>query len=346
MKAPRFASAFLLLLTLIFLTPGWSLAADIVDMAGRNVTIPDRSTKIFCASPPTLYLLYALDFTLAAGLNFPFTDQEKVHLRPEFVNLPVIGGWFGQGRTPNLESVMASKPDFILAWYWQQTATNDVIEKTASTLGVPLVYVRLDTLEHYAEAFEFLGRILHREERGKALADASRRILQDVAPVVAAIPESEKVSVYYAQGPDGLKTECDTSVHAELINLAGGRNIRSCEAQDSFGMETVSVEEVILGNPEVILAKERTFSKTAGTSPVWSHVRAVRDGRIIDIPAYPFNWFDRPPSFMRILGLCWLTNQLHPDRFPRDMVAQTRDFYRLFLDVELDDDQARKVLGR
>jgi iron complex transport system substrate-binding protein len=204
----------------------------------------------------------------------------------------------------------------------------------------------LDTLEHYVEAFEFLGRILHREKRGKALADASRRILDDVAPVVAAIPESERIPVYYAQGPDGLKTECDTSVHANLINLSGGRNIRSCEARDSFGMETVSVEEVILGDPAVILAKERAFTETARTSPVWSHVRAVRDGRVVDIPAYPFNWFDRPPSFMRILGLCWLTNLLHPDRFPRDMVAQTRDFYHLFLDVELDEAQALKVLGR
>jgi len=346
MNARRSAGASLLLLALLLLAPGWSRAADIVDMTGRSVTIPDRSTKIFCASPPTLYLLYALDSTLAAGLNFPFTEKEKVHLRPDFVNLPVLGGWFGQGRTPNLESVMAAKPDFILAWYWHQTAANDVIEKTAQTLGVPLVYVRLDTLEQYVKAFEFLGRILHREERGKALADASRRILADVAPVVAAIPESEKVSVYYAQGPDGLKTECDTSVHAELINLAGGRNIRSCAARDSFGMEAVSIEEVVFGNPEVILAKERRFSELARTNPVWSHVRAVRDGKVMDIPAYPFNWFDRPPSFMRILGLCWLTNLLYPDRFPRDMVAQTRDFYRLFLDVELDENQALTVLGR
>lgn len=346
MTTPRRTGAGLALLALLLLLPGWSRAADIVDMAGRGVTIPDRCTKVFCSSPPALYLLYALDSNLAAGLNFPFTEQEKVHLRPEFVNLPVLGGWFGQGRTPNLESVMAAKPDFILAWYSQKSAANDAVEKTAGTLGLPVVYVRLDTLDNYVESFEFLGRILHREERGKALADASRRILGDVAPVVASIPESDRVPVYYAQGPDGLKTECDTSVHAELIGLAGGRNIRSCQARDSFGMESVGVEEVILGDPAVILAKERAFSTEARRSPVWSHVRAVRDGRVVDIPGAPFNWFDRPPSFMRILGLCWLTNVLHPDLFPRDMVAETRDFYRLFLGVELDDVQALQVLGK
>jgi iron complex transport system substrate-binding protein len=49
---------------------------------------------------------------------------------------------------------------------------------------------------------------------------------------------------------------------------------------------------------------------------------------------------------MRILGLCWLTNQLYPDRYPKDMVTETRNFYRLFLDVNLSEAQAREVLGQ
>ena len=334
----------LVFLAVLLLFPGFSRAADIVDMVGRTVRIPDKPTKIFCASPPALYLLYAVDASLAAGLNFPFTEQEKIHLRSDFTNLPVLGGWFGQGRTPNLESVLAAKPDFILAWYWHQSAANDVVEETAKTLGLPLVYVRLDTLDHYIEAFQFLGRILDQEKRGNTLATAAWRILADVAPVVESIPDDEKVWVYYAQGPDGLKTECDTSVHAELINFAGGRNIRSCPAKNSFGMESVSIEDVILGAPEVILAKERIFYDTVARSPAWSHVRAVCEQKVILIPDMPFNWFDRPPSFMRILGLCWLTNTLYPDRFPRDMIKEVREFYHLFLEVDLDKDQARQIL--
>jgi len=319
-------------------------AMDITDMNGRSVTIPDASTKVFCASPPALYLLYALDPSLAAGLNFPFTGQETTYLRPEFLNLPVLGGWFGQGQTPNLESVMAAKPDFILAWSWRTSAINDVIEKTARTINLPVVYVRLDTMEDYAQAFEFVGRILHREARGQALAQATRRMVAEVDPMVAAIPREKRVPVYYAQGLDGLKTECDTSVHAELINLAGGRNVRSCAARDVYGMESVGIEEVLGADPDVILAKEKAFAQTAPANPVWKQLRAVRDGRIVTIPEKPFNWFDRPPSFMRILGLCWLTNKLYPERYPKDMIAETKAFYRLFLNVDLDDAQAREVL--
>jgi len=45
------------------------------------------------------------------------------------------------------------------------------------------------------------------------------------------------VSVYYAEGTDGLATERETSVHAELIGLAGGRNVHKGEALDHMGMQ-------------------------------------------------------------------------------------------------------------
>ena len=110
-------------------------------------------------------------------------------------------------------------------------------------------------------------------------------------------------------------------------------------------MEPVTLEEVLLSEPEVILAKEEAFFRSVRGNPAWSQIRAVRDGRVLLIPSSPFNWFDRPPSFMRILGLCWLTKKLHPGRYSKDLVAETKSFYRLFLGVELDDDAARAVIG-
>lgn len=321
-------------------------AVEITDMVGRKVTLPDKELKAFCASPPALYLLYALDPSLVAGLNFPLNEREKKYVRPEFAQLPVLGGWFGQGRTPNLETLLVVKPDFILAWHYAyRSASNEIIEEMGKTLNIPVVYVQLESLRQYADAFEFLGQALGRAERGAALARETRRMLDEVEPIAAAVPKDEQISVYYAQGLDGLKTDCDTSVHAELINLAGGRNIRSCQSKSGFGMEPVSLEEVLLGAPEVILAKEEAFFNSVQKNPAWSEVRAVREGRVVLIPSTPFNWFDRPPSFMRILGLCWLANELYPDRYPKDMITETKAFYRLFLDVELDDEAARAVLG-
>lgn len=66
-----------------------------------------------------------------------------------------------------------------------------------------VVYVRLDSLEDYAQAFEFLGRILPRGAR-PGPGPGRLAMVAEVESVVAAIPKKERVSVYYAQGMDAI----------------------------------------------------------------------------------------------------------------------------------------------
>ncbi len=214
----------------------------------------------------------------------------------------------------------------------------------AATLHLPVVYVKLDSLEQYADAFLFLGYLLNLEERGRQLADYTRAALADVRPVLDQITEEEKVSVYYAEGPDGLKTECDRSTHAELINLAGGRNIYRCQEKNAYGMQSISIEQVMAASPQVILAKDRMYFDSVYGDSRWQDIQAVQNKRVYLIPTAPFNWFDRPPSFMRILGLKWLTHVLYPERYPKDIAAEARIFYRLFLGLDLNETEIRKVM--
>ena len=72
----RFVSTLTLALMLL-LAPLNAQTREIVDMSGRTVTIPDTVTKVAAVSPPGTYLLYAIDPTLLAGLNFPLWDSEK-----------------------------------------------------------------------------------------------------------------------------------------------------------------------------------------------------------------------------------------------------------------------------
>lgn len=319
---------------------------EIVDMAGRTVTVPDHITKVYGASPPATYLLYAVNPNLLAGLNFPFNPAERQYLNSSVESLPVLGGWFGQGRTPNQEAILKVKPDVMVVWMWQQMATNEKIEQTAIQLMLPMVYVRLDRLGDYPETFRFMGKLLGREDRAHALSEYAVQALGAVEPAAKTIPEDGKVSVYYAEGRDGLSTECDQSLHTELINLAGGKNIYRCSPRDWYGMERISMEAVVAADPEVILAQEKEFVDGVYSDPRWQSIRAVKNKKVHLIPRSPFNWFDRPPSFMRLLGIRWLANILYPDRFPFDPARETREFYNLFLGVQLNDHALQAVLQR
>ena len=46
------------------------------------------------------------------------------------------------------------------------------------------------------------------------------------------------------------------------------------------------------------------------------------------------------------LSVLCLINLAYPEAFKFDMVKETREFYKLFLDLELTDEQIYKILGR
>lgn len=331
----------------LFLFTGWCRLANarqIADMAGRLVTVPDVIHKVYGTSPPATYLVYAFDPELVAGLNSPLRLPEKQYIDNRMKKLPVVGGWFGLGQVCNIETLLKLHPDIILVWRWNKHAFNEKIEQTLKPLKIPIVYVTQDSLSDYPPVFRFLGELFDRQEKAEALSRYAEQTLLEINSAQVAIGGIERVTVYYAEGADGLSTECSDSVHAQMIPLSGGRNVHRCDDSTTYGMQKVSMEQVLQYDPQVIVSHEPLFYDTVDEKPGWKNIRAVRDGRVYRIPRAPFNWFDRPPSFMRLLGAKWLTNKLYPQVLPMDMVAETQRFYLLFLNVTLDPAAAGKLL--
>ncbi len=318
-------------------------ARELTDIFGRKVVVPNYIKRAYATSPPATYMLYAIDPTILAGLNTPVRDWEKKFLRKQMQGLPVLGGWYGQGYVPNIEMVLRVNPQIIIV-----PSLSSVIDvrtnQTLKNVHIPAVSVPIDKLSSYPEAFTRLGEALGRRERAKKLSDYARKTIVEMAGIVNTIPEGRRLSVYYAEGEDGLSTECDASMHVQLIELAGGRNVHRCAARTDYGMEKVSLEQVLLYDPEIILVFERHFFRAVLQDSRWRQIKAVRNGRVYLIPRQPFNWFDRPPSFMRLLGLKWLTNLLHPELYGVDIVRETQIFFNLFLGVDLTRKEALEII--
>lgn len=318
---------------------------EITDMFGKTVSVSDRPRKVYSTSPPVTYMLYALDPSMPAGLNFPIREQNKKYFRKSIQQLPVLGGWYGQGETPNLEMIMKAAPEIVVVSK-HNSAMDDKIDGAVKTISIPAINVTLNTLSDYPEAFLHLGRALGREARGEELAVYARETLSQISALVNTIPVRDRLSVYYAEGADGLSTECDNSLHSEVINFVGGHNVHRCRSKNFFGMEKITLEQVILYNPDVMLVKEPVFFKNVFSDHRWRQLKAVKEKRIYMIPNEPFNWFDRPPSFMRLLGAKWLANLLYPNSYRVDMTQETQAFFKLFLDVNLNEKEAKALLRR
>ena len=103
------------------------------------------------------------------------------------------------------------------------------------------------------------------------------------------IPENRRPRVYYARGPRGLETGLGGSINVETIEFLGARNVA---AERQGGLATVSVEQVLLWNPDVIVTIDRDFAASVRSDPVWAPVAAVRAGRVHLSPKLPFGWVD------------------------------------------------------
>lgn len=309
-----------------------AMAREIIDMAGRKVNIPERIGRVYGSAPPLTVLLQAVAPETMVGVNLKVEAEAKRYLPPEIAALPVLGGVYGMGQAMNPEVLLGLHPDIALAWK-SPFVDQAMVESTFAKIGVPVVFVSLDTLADWPAALRFVGKLLGHEARAKAQADYIVAAMAKVNQAVASIPEKERLRVYYAEAPNGLASDCHRSFHTEAIELAGGYNVYRCEPHSHMGMEPISLEQVIAFDPQVILAQDRQFAREVLKDPRWQGIRAVRSGRVYAIPRWPHNWLDRPPSQMRALGIQWLANLFYPQRLPLDLHRETREFYRLFLGV-------------
>ena len=325
----------------------------ITDDVGREVTLPaaDQLEKVYYTSPNGQIFLFTLAPDLCAGTTMDFTEQELANLPEGIENLPNLGTLSG-GKELNPEAIMAEGIQVIFSITTVTPGEGDAADADdlQNQTGIPVVVLD-GTFDQTAHCYERLGEILGMQEEAQVMADYCTKTAEDVAAAVATIPEDERVTVYYAEGPEGLQTEPSNSTHALVFELAGAKNVaEGIEVQGGSGKTAVSLEQVLAWNPEVIIAwDDQRFEGGADelirTDSNWSTIKAVQDGRVYTMCQTPFSWLDRPPAVNRFIGLQWLTNLLYPEAYDIDIVETTKEFYSMFYHRDLTDDQVIELLG-
>lgn len=330
--------------------PEKATTQTIKDMAGREVTINKDVKKVYSTSPIGTMIMYTFDDKKVAGLNFELSKEEKMYTTKEYQALPNLGGWYGKGKTGNVEEIMKVKPDFVLSSGLDKTSIENA-DKLQKQLGIPVVLVDSD-LDKLGEMYKFLGKTLNDEARGKELATYCEDTLKNAKEIAAKIPEDKKVTVYYAEEATGLNTDPSGSPHSQIIDIVGAKNVADVKMTSGYGRTEVSMEQVMAWNPSYIIASVDNGYEGSGSydtilkSSSWSKIKAVKDGNVYQTPTAPFNWFDRPPSVNTVIGVKWAQNLLYPEYANYDMKEETKKFYKLFYHRELTDSEVTSILDK
>jgi iron complex transport system substrate-binding protein len=327
-------------LSAALIAPRAARAATVTDSAGRSVPVPGRVERVFPAGPPAAIMLYTLAPQLLLGWPRPNGAAEREFLLPDVGGRPEVGRITGRGNTANLEAVLNLKPDLVLDVGYVTDTYVSLANRVQEQTGIS--YALLDGgFGATAGAYRLLGDLIGRRDDAEVLARYTETTVATISGRIAAIPKDRRPRIYFARGPRGLETGLGGSITVETIELLA----QNVAGETRGGLGTVSIEQVLVWNPDVIVTIERDFATKVYDDPAWSTVAAVKARRVHLAPRLPFGWVDFPPSVNRLIGLWWLAKILYPDLFPEDLRALTREFYDKFYHVQVTDQQIDRVLA-
>jgi iron complex transport system substrate-binding protein len=315
----------------------------ITDMAGRNVKIPLKISKVLSTSPPPTTFIYMLaPEKLGGWVGGAPKDAGKIFPK-KYNNIPNMG-W--ERSETNYEAYIAARPDIVFIGIEAGMAFTNA-ETVQEKFGkIPVVCIENSrNATGYAKTITFMGDVLGVPERAKILNDYYLGVLKEVQDKVSGIPQEKRTRIYYAEGNNGLATDPSGSPHSQLIDVCGGYNVAICENSSASGMTEVTMESVLMWKPDIIITTSREFINQVYKDETWKMIPAVKNRNIHLTPSNPFNWFDRPPGVNRIVGIPWTAHLLYPDIFTEDWFREkAKRFYSLFYHYELSDEELTSIL--
>ncbi|AST56938.1 iron ABC transporter substrate-binding protein [Thermoanaerobacterium thermosaccharolyticum] len=265
----------------------------ITDFMGRQVTIKKEPKRIVSLSPSTTELIYAI----GAGKDVVGVTNYDDY-PPEVKSVAKVGGYEG----PNIEAILAQKPDIVFASNLSGKDQMETIKKS----GIPVVVLEAQNINQIYDSIKILGEITGNVEKGNEIISSMKDKIKEINDKVKDLP---KVNVFYVVDTNGNWTAGKGTFIDELITLAGGNNV----ASDANGWAQYSMEKLMQKNPDVIITSQHaTNANNIKNMPGYKDTKAAKDGKIFIISN---DDIITKPSDRIVLGLEEIAKDLHPEAF-------------------------------
>ena len=216
--------------------------------------------------------------------------------------LPTMGG----GLDPNVEAIVALRPDVVLM------ATSSRVADRLRTLGIAVVALEPKTHADVQRVLLTVGQLLGVSDAQKVW----RAIDAGVSAAAQSVPASARgVRVYFEvnQGPYAAGA---SSFIGETLTRLGVKNI----VPTALGpFPKLNPEYIVRANPDLIMVGQRSADGLA-QRPGWAGMRALREQRLCVFPVEEANVLVRPGPRMaeaaRIMARCLV------EKAPRTAVSK------------------------
>lgn len=230
------------------------------------------------------------------------------------------------------EQIVAAKPDTVVL----KSIVAEKLGQPLEQLGLPVVYVDLETPEQYFKDIVTLGQLFGNTAQAQTITTFYQSRLDRISQALQGVAEDQKPAVLVLQYSDkdgavAFNVPPAGWIQTTMVTLAGGRPVWT-EASQGGGWTVVNFEQIAAWNPDQVFIINY-FSDVEATvaqlkaDPQWQGLKAVQAGQLYAFPKDYYSW-DQPDTRW-ILGLTWLAKTIHPDRFADlDMTQEIGGFYQ------------------
>ena len=352
----RKAAVILCLLLAAVLFCGTAAAEDRIftDSLGREVLLPAEITNVAPSGSLAQIVLYSFGEENFATISSALKEGERHFLAERLTTLPITGSMFGSKSTMNPEEIIALDKkigiDVIIDVGEPKKNMAEQMDAVQEKTAVPFVFITQSTVDSIADSYITLGKMLGQEERGEELAAYMGGIVSLYETNMEKIGDN-KVSVIYVTKIDGNAVNLlgHNSYHAEILDGIAENIVPEAVAGSGLG-DQYTMEDIFQMNPDYIIVSasglfEHDYYEEIMGSEMWAALPAVQEGRVIEAPAdAPWSWMGNPPASHRLVSILWLGNIFYPDVFDYDLKEKVTEFYSVFYNYELSDEEYAEML--
>jgi iron complex transport system substrate-binding protein len=246
------------------------------DDMGRPVSMTKDANRVVSLAPSITELVFAI------GGGSKLVGRSKWdEYPPEAASVPSVG----DGLSPNVEAVAATKPDLVLLY---ASSSNATALEQFDHMGIEALNYHMDHLDDVPRLARTFGRLLGLSRAADEMADRFERQLDSArrATRAAGATGPSVVLITWTDPPNVLGRE----FLSEMVELAGGRNV--------FGDLTtpsayVTIETIAARKPEAIIVIDSAEITKLRSRPEWRAIAAIKNRRFVVVHGTEFG----QPSF-------------------------------------------------
>ena len=226
---------WLLLIILCWAGAGFALFGSGQNQSRSITPLPSQPDRIVSMSPNLTEILFALGLDekiVAVSNNSDYppaaADKDKV-------------GTFWQ---PNIEAVIAAKPDLVITLGFDQQRN---LARRLKRIGYNSLTLNIEKVSELFEAIERIGEATGSQSQANGLV---RGIIRKLDNLSALVGTNDEVRVLWVVQRDPLRVAGRNTFVNEMIELAGGKN---AIAQTVHKYPPIGAEQVIACGVDVII---------------------------------------------------------------------------------------------